>query len=79
MSWQEPDPAVSWQDRLLNIADGAVTVFGLLLMVGVIVLFAYLSVIAFQTGTVAGVLFAGTFVAFLGVVAYTELRKYDNR
>ena len=79
MSWQEPDPAVSWQDRLLNIADGAVTVFGLLLMVGVIVLFAYLSVIAFQTGTVAGVLVAGTFVAFLGVVAYTELRKYDNR
>jgi membrane-bound ClpP family serine protease len=79
VSWQEPDPAVSWQDRLLNIADGAVTVFGLLLMVGVIVLFAHLSVIAFQTGTVPGVLVAGTFVAFLGVVAYTELRRYDNR
>jgi membrane-bound ClpP family serine protease len=74
VSWQEPDPAVSWQDRLLNIADGAVTVFGLLLMVGVIVLFAHLSVIAFQTGTVPGVL-----VAVLGVVAYTELRRYDNR
>jgi membrane-bound ClpP family serine protease len=75
VSWQEPDPAVSWQDRLLNITDSAVTVFGLLLMVGVIVLFASLSVIAFQTGTVPAVLVSGTFVAFLGVVAYTELRK----